>query len=116
MGLGEGDFVIVDGKLIPTDRIRADEPYYSQKHKKHGVNVQVIARSDGTPLRFSRAAPGRTLSGAGGQAMHVCARRANAPSLSSSPGDCYDKHAVQRTASAKPSQPSTPSSPAKEAQ
>ncbi|MFB7032303.1 MULTISPECIES: IS5 family transposase [unclassified Streptomyces] len=59
-GLGEGDHVIVDGTLIPTDRIHADEPYYSQKHKKHGMNVQVIARSDGTPLWFSRATPGRT--------------------------------------------------------
>jgi hypothetical protein len=44
-GLGEGDFVIIDGTLIPTD-----EPYYSQKHKQHGMNVQVIARPDGTPL------------------------------------------------------------------
>lgn len=59
-GLGEGDFVILDGTLIPTDRIKADEPYYSQKHKKHGMNVQVIARPDGTPLWFSRATPGRT--------------------------------------------------------
>ncbi|MBB5110117.1 hypothetical protein FHS40_009247 [Streptomyces spectabilis] len=58
VGLGEGDFVIVDGTLIPTDRIRADEPYYSQKHKKHGMNVQVTP--DGTPLWFSRATPGRT--------------------------------------------------------
>ncbi|KOV58788.1 IS5/IS1182 family transposase [Streptomyces sp. MMG1121] len=60
VGLGEGDFVILDGTLIPTDRIKADEPYYSQKHKKHGMNVQVIARPDGTPLWFSRATPGRT--------------------------------------------------------
>jgi hypothetical protein len=60
VGLGEGDFVIVDGTLIPTDRVRADEPYYSQKHRKHGMNVQVIARPDGTPLWFSRATPGRT--------------------------------------------------------
>ncbi|WP_078908104.1 transposase family protein [Streptomyces vietnamensis] len=59
-GLGEGDHVIVDGTLIPIDRIHADEPYYSQKHKKHGMNVQVIARPDGTPLWFSRATPGRT--------------------------------------------------------
>ncbi|WP_405576368.1 transposase family protein [Streptomyces sp. NBC_01092] len=59
-GLGEGDFVIVDGTLIPTDRIKTDEPYYSQKHRKHGMNVQVIARPDGTPLWFSRATPGRT--------------------------------------------------------
>ncbi len=60
VGLGEGDFVIVDGTLIPTDRIAADEPYYSQKHKKHGMNVQVITRPYGTPLWFSRATPGRT--------------------------------------------------------
>ncbi len=58
-----GDFVIVDGTLIPTGRIKADEPYYSQKHRKHrkhGMNVQVIARADGTPLLFSRAQPGHT--------------------------------------------------------
>ncbi|GGV55586.1 hypothetical protein GCM10010245_88160 [Streptomyces spectabilis] len=60
VGLGEGDFVIVDGTLIPTDRIKADEPYYSQKHKQHGMNIQAIARPDGTPLWFSRATPGRT--------------------------------------------------------
>ncbi len=50
MGIGEGDFLIVDGTLIPTDHIKADEPYYLQKHKQHGMNVQVIARPDGTPL------------------------------------------------------------------
>lgn len=27
VGLGEGDFVILDGTLIPTDRIKADEPH-----------------------------------------------------------------------------------------
>ncbi|MFV0131815.1 transposase family protein [Streptomyces sp. HMX87] len=59
-GLGEGDHVIVDGTLTPIDRIRADEPYYSMKHRKHGMNVQVISRPDGTPLWFSRAVPGRT--------------------------------------------------------
>ncbi|MEU3402313.1 transposase family protein, partial [Streptomyces filamentosus] len=32
----------------------------SQKHRRHGMNVQVIARSDGTPLWFSRVTPGRT--------------------------------------------------------
>jgi hypothetical protein len=58
-GLGEGD-VVVDGTLIPTDRVAADEPYYSQKHQRHGMNVQVIARPDGTPLWSSRATPGRT--------------------------------------------------------
>jgi hypothetical protein len=66
VGLGKGDFVIVDGTLIATDRVATDEPYYSmkhrkhRKHRKHGMNVQVIARSDSTPLWFSRATPGRT--------------------------------------------------------
>ncbi|MFJ4806841.1 transposase family protein [Streptomyces murinus] len=60
VGLGEDDFVIADGTLIPTDRIKADQPYYPVKHRKHGMNVQVIARPDGTPLWFSRALPDRT--------------------------------------------------------
>ncbi|WP_419995884.1 transposase family protein [Streptomyces boninensis] len=60
VGLGEGDFVIIDGTLIPIDRVAADEPYYSMKHRKHGMNVQVVAAPDGTPLWFSRATPGRT--------------------------------------------------------
>ncbi|MFH9742618.1 transposase family protein [Streptomyces roseolus] len=59
-GLGEGDHVIVDGTLIPIDRIAAAEPCYLMKHRKHGMNVQVIARPDGTPLWFARATPGRT--------------------------------------------------------
>ncbi|GAA0934354.1 transposase family protein [Streptomyces thermoalcalitolerans] len=53
-------FVILDGTLTATDRIRADEPYYSMKHRRHGMNVQVVAAPDGTPLWFSRALPGRT--------------------------------------------------------
>ncbi|WP_235029642.1 transposase family protein [Streptomyces sp. 3213.3] len=59
-GRGEDDFVIPDGTLIPTDRVAADEPYYSQKHRNHGMNAQVVATPDGTPLWFSRALPGRT--------------------------------------------------------
>lgn len=60
VGLGKGDFVIVDGAPIPTHRIAADQPYRSQKHKQHGMNVQVVARPDGAPLWFSRATSGRT--------------------------------------------------------
>ncbi|KMS65825.1 transposase, partial [Streptomyces viridochromogenes] len=29
-------FVILDGTLLPIDRIAADRPFYSGKHKKHG--------------------------------------------------------------------------------
>ena len=43
-------YVIIDGTLIPIDRIAADRPFYSGKHKRHGVNLQGIVSSDGTIL------------------------------------------------------------------
>lgn len=56
-GRGENDFVILDGTLIPTDRVAADEPYDSQKHNKHGMNMQAVAAPDGTPLWFRGPCP-----------------------------------------------------------
>src|SRR6266702_4752762 len=35
-------YVVVDGTLIPVDRVAADRPFYSGKHKRHGMNLQVI--------------------------------------------------------------------------
>jgi hypothetical protein len=52
--------LILDGTLIYTDRVRADRPYYSGKHRVHGMNVQVIAGPDGTILWTSGALPGST--------------------------------------------------------
>jgi hypothetical protein len=51
-------FVILDGTLLPIDRIAADRPYYSGKHRKHGMNVQGIADPFGQPLWASPALPG----------------------------------------------------------
>ncbi|MER7967215.1 IS5 family transposase [Streptomyces ardesiacus] len=51
-------FVILDGTLLPIDRIAADRPFYSGKHKKHGMNVQVIADPHGRLLWASSALPG----------------------------------------------------------
>lgn len=42
--------VTLDGTLIHTDRVKADRPYFSGKHRVHGMNVQVIAGPDGTIL------------------------------------------------------------------
>jgi hypothetical protein len=39
--------VILDGTLIPIGRVAADRPFYSGKHRKHGMNLQVIASPDG---------------------------------------------------------------------
>jgi hypothetical protein len=35
--------VVLDGTLIPIDRVAADGPFYSGKHTKRGMNLQVIA-------------------------------------------------------------------------
>jgi DDE superfamily endonuclease/Helix-turn-helix of DDE superfamily endonuclease len=51
-------YVILDGTLIPIDRVAADRPSCSGKHKKHGMNLQVIASPDGDILWISGALPG----------------------------------------------------------
>ena len=55
----------LDGTLIPTTRCRVEGPtegvdlFWSGKHHKHGVNIQVISAPDGYPLWVSEARPGR---------------------------------------------------------
>ncbi|MFI6743691.1 transposase family protein [Nonomuraea sp. NPDC050451] len=53
-------YLVLDGTLIRTDRIAADRPYFSGKHRVHGMNVQVIASPNGTILWTSGALPGKT--------------------------------------------------------
>jgi hypothetical protein len=55
-------FVILDGTLLRIDRVGMgsgrDRPYYSGKHKTHGVNVQVLADPNGRLIWASPALPG----------------------------------------------------------
>jgi hypothetical protein len=51
-------FAVVDGTLIPIDRVAADRPFYSGKHHRHGMNLQVIASPDCDLLWVSGALPG----------------------------------------------------------
>lgn len=51
-------YLVLDGTLIPIDRVAADRPFYSGKHKKHGMNLQVIATPDGSIVWVSGALPG----------------------------------------------------------
>jgi hypothetical protein len=46
-------YVVVNGTLIAIDRVAADRPFYSGKHKKHGINLQVIASPEGDILWVS---------------------------------------------------------------
>jgi hypothetical protein len=51
-------YVVVDGTVIPIDRVAADRPFYSGKHRKHGMNLQVIASPGGDILGVSGRLPG----------------------------------------------------------
>ncbi|GIM92437.1 transposase family protein [Paractinoplanes toevensis] len=51
-------YAILDGTLIPIDRAADQKPYYSGKHRRHGVNVQVIADPAGRLVWASAALPG----------------------------------------------------------
>jgi hypothetical protein len=51
-------YAILDGTLIPIDRVADQKPYYSGKHRRHGVNVQVIADAAGRLIWASAALPG----------------------------------------------------------
>jgi hypothetical protein len=51
-------YLVIDGTVIPIDRVAADRPFYSGKHRKHGMNLQVIAGPDGDIVRVSGPLPG----------------------------------------------------------
>ena len=51
-------YVVLDGTLIPIDRVAADRPFYSGKHQKHGMNLQVIASPGGDIVWVSGPLPG----------------------------------------------------------
>jgi hypothetical protein len=51
-------YAILDGTLIPIDRVADQKPYYSGKHRRHGMNIQVIADPAGRLIWASAALPG----------------------------------------------------------
>jgi hypothetical protein len=59
-------YVILDGSLLRIDRVgmaaKQDRPYYSGKHKCHGLNVQVLAGPAGRLIWVSPTVPGSALS------------------------------------------------------
>lgn len=49
---------MLDGTLLPIDHTAADRPVYSGKHRKHAMNVQVLAGLSGRLLWASAALSG----------------------------------------------------------
>ncbi|MGY3205716.1 hypothetical protein ACVW19_006231 [Streptomyces sp. TE5632] len=54
------DYVLLDGTLAECDRTGDGRAHYSAKHRRHGVNVQVVTAPTGDVLWISPALPGRT--------------------------------------------------------
>ncbi|KPI17801.1 hypothetical protein OV450_8000 [Actinobacteria bacterium OV450] len=52
-------YVLLDGTLAECDRVGDSRADYSGKHRRHGVNLQVITMPDGTPVWISPALAGR---------------------------------------------------------
>jgi hypothetical protein len=51
-------YLVIDGTLIPIDRVAADRPSCSGKHRRHGMNLQVISSPDGDIVWVSGPLPG----------------------------------------------------------
>jgi hypothetical protein len=51
-------YVVIDGTLITIDRVALERPFYSGKHRRHGMNAQVISALDGEILWVSGPLPG----------------------------------------------------------
>jgi hypothetical protein len=51
-------YAILDGTLVPIDRVADQPPYYSGKHHRHGINVQILADPAGRLVWASPALPG----------------------------------------------------------
>jgi hypothetical protein len=53
-------YVLLDGTLAECDRVGDSRADYSHKHRRHGVNIQVVTDSAGRLLWISPARPGRS--------------------------------------------------------
>ena len=51
-------YLVIDGTLIPINRVAADQPFYSGKHRRHGMNLQVSSSPDGEIMWVSGPLPG----------------------------------------------------------
>lgn len=52
------NYAIVDGTVIRIDRVAADRPFYSGKHRHHGINLQGLTDPTGHLLWISEGLPG----------------------------------------------------------
>ncbi|MBM7443153.1 hypothetical protein JOC24_006601 [Streptomyces sp. HB132] len=71
----EPDSVLLDGILAECDRVGDGRADYSHKHRRHGVNVQVVTDPGGRLLWLSPAPPGRTHDLTAARTHRICERQ-----------------------------------------
>ncbi|MFF7082101.1 transposase family protein [Streptomyces lavendulae] len=69
------EFVLLDGTLAECDRVSDSRTDYSAKHRRHGVNVQVVTDPTGEILWISPALPGRTHDLTAARTHRICERQ-----------------------------------------
>ncbi|WP_406326587.1 transposase family protein [Streptomyces sp. NBC_00203] len=72
------EYVLLDGTLAECDRLGDGRADYSAKHRRHGVNVQVVTDPHGRVLWLSPALPGRSHDLAAARAhriIRICERQ-----------------------------------------
>jgi hypothetical protein len=70
--------VLLDGTLAECDRVGDSRADYSHKHRRHGVNVQVVTGPSGRLLWISPVLPGRVHDPTAARAhriIRICARQ-----------------------------------------
>jgi hypothetical protein len=65
------NYAILDGTVIRIDRIAANKPYYSGKHKHHGINLQALTDPYGRLLWISDGLPGAVNDTAAARHHHI---------------------------------------------
>ncbi len=120
-GLRESDpdFVLLDATLAECDRLGDGRADYSAKHRRHGVNVQVVTDPAGHLLWISPAMPGRThdltaarRTGSSASANARASRSSpTAPTSAPAPGSPPRPDARPAATCHQPSAPSTARSP-----
>ncbi|MFJ6465457.1 transposase family protein [Streptomyces sp. NPDC091387] len=69
------EYVLLDGTLADCDRVGDGRADYSHKHRRHGVNVQVVTDPAGQILWISPALPVRCHDLTAARAHRVCERQ-----------------------------------------